>query len=90
MYCLQKYNNSLLTTEANYMLHTRALTFSLEGEVAVGAVVWPDIGVGADVFAQHAGFLTADPTLLTDVFTTPAPTNINILLIGFESAGLPK
>lgn len=48
-------------------------------------VVWPDIGVGADVFAQHAGLLAADTTFLTDVFTSSTPANINILLIRFVS-----
>ena len=65
-----------------------ALTFCLEGEVAVDTVVRPDIRVGADVFAQHAGLFTADPTFLTDVFTTSAPTYVNILFIRLESVGL--
>lgn len=50
-------------------------------------VVWPEIRVGADVFAQHAGFLTADSTFLTDVFTTSTPTYVNIFFIRFESVG---
>lgn len=49
------------------------------------AVVRPDIGVGADVFAQHAWLLAADPTFLTDVFTSSTPTHVNILLIRFVS-----
>lgn len=48
-------------------------------------VVWPDIGVGADVFAQHAGLLAADTTFLADVFTSSTPTDVNILLIRFVS-----
>lgn len=52
------------------------------------AVVRPDVRVGADVFAQHAGLLAADTTFLTDVFASPTPTDINILLIRFVSAGL--
>lgn len=52
------------------------------------AVVWPDIRVGADVFAQHAGLLTADPTFLTDVFTASTPTYVNILFIRFVTVGL--
>lgn len=51
-------------------------------------VVWPDIRVGADVFAQHAGLLTADSTFLTDVFTTSSPTYVNVLFIRFVSVGL--
>lgn len=51
-------------------------------------VVRPDIRVGADVFAQHAGLLAADPTFLTDVFTSSTPTYVNILLVRFVSAGL--
>lgn len=51
-------------------------------------VVWPDIGVGANVFAQHAGLLAADPTFLADVFTSSTAAYINILLIRFVSVGL--
>lgn len=51
-------------------------------------VVWPDIRVGAYMFAQHAGLLAADPTFLTDVFTSSSPTYVNILLIRFVSVGL--
>lgn len=51
-------------------------------------VVWPDIRVGADVFAQHAGLLAANPTFLTDVFTSSTPTYVNILFIRFVSVGL--
>lgn len=65
-------------------------TFCLEGEVAVHAVVRPHVGVGADVLAQHAGLLAADATFLTDVFTSPTPTHVNILLIRFVSAGLQQ
>lgn len=54
------------------------------------AVVRPDVRVGADVFAQHAGLLAADATFLTDVFTSSTPTYINILLIRFVSAGLQQ
>lgn len=49
------------------------------------AVVGPDIGVGADVFSQHAGLLAADSTLLTDVFASSPSTYVNILLIGLVS-----
>lgn len=52
------------------------------------AVVWPDIRVGADVFAQHAGLLTANPAFLTDVFTSSTPTYVNILFIRFVSVRL--
>lgn len=64
------------------------LTFGLEGEVAVDTVVRPDIGVSADVFAQHARFLTANSTFLTDVFSSPAATHINVLLVRFVSVGV--
>lgn len=67
---------------------TSAPTFRLKGEVAVDAVIWPDIRVGADVFSQHAGLLAADPAFLTDVFAPSPSTHINILLIRFVSVGL--
>lgn len=51
------------------------------------AVVGPDVGVGADVLAQHAGLLAADTTFLADVFTSSTPAHVNILLIRFVSAG---
>lgn len=62
-------------------------TFSLEGEVAVDAVVRTDVRVGADVLAQHAGLLTADPTFLTDVLSTPSSTHIHVFFIRFVSVG---
>lgn len=49
------------------------------------AVVRPDIGVGADVFSQHAGLLAADSTFLADVFASSAATYVNILLVGLVS-----
>lgn len=52
------------------------------------AVVWPDIRVGPNVFAKHAGLFTTDPTFFTDVFTSSTPTYVNILFIGFVSVGL--
>lgn len=51
------------------------------------AVVRPDVRVGADMFAQHAGLLAADATFLTDVFASSTSTHVNILLIRFVSAG---
>lgn len=56
----------------------------------MGAVVGPYVRVGADVFTEHAGLLAADPTLLTDVFTTTTPTHIHIVLVRFESAGFTR
>lgn len=56
----------------------------------MAAVVRPDVRVGADVLAQHAGLLAADATLLTDVFTSSTPTDINILLVRLVSAGLQQ
>lgn len=58
-------------------------TFGLEGEVAELADVRPDIGVRADVFLQHAGFLAADAAFLADVFPSTATANVNIVLVGF-------
>ena len=74
----------------NTLLLPSALTFSLEGEVAVGAVIGPYVRVGADVFTEHAGLLAADPTLLTDVFTSTPPTHVHILFVRFESARLTE
>lgn len=64
------------------------LTFCLKGEIAVDTMVRPDIRVSTDVFAQHARLLAANPTFLTDVFTSPTATYINILLVRFVPVGL--
>lgn len=57
------------------------IPFSLEGEVAVDAVVRPDVRVSADVFTEHARLLTADPTLFTDVFTPASTSDVHVLFI---------
>lgn len=54
------------------------------------AVVRPHVRVGADVLAQHAGLLAADAAFLTDVFSSSAPTHVNILLIRFVSGSLQQ
>lgn len=59
------------------------LTFCFKREIALCAVIGTNIRVRADMFAQHAWLLTADPTLLTDVFTPSTPPYIHIVLIGF-------
>lgn len=61
-------------------------TFCFEGKVAELADVWPHISVCSDVLLQHAGFLTANATLLTDIFPSAATTNVNVVLIGFIPA----
>ena len=50
------------------------ISLCLEGEPAVSAVVGSEVGVGAEVFLQHGGFLAADATRLTDVLA-PAPAS---------------
>lgn len=49
------------------------------------AVVRPDVGVGPDMFSQHAGLLAADSTFLADVFASSTSTHVHILLIGLVS-----
>lgn len=51
------------------------------------AVVRPHVRVGSDVFAQHAGLLAADPTLLADVLPSPPAADVHVLLVRFVSAG---
>lgn len=46
--------------------------------------------MGADVFLQHAGFLTADATFLTDVLPSAATADIDVVLIGFVPATTDK
>lgn len=72
------------TEEKSVLLHLSklTLTFGLEGEVAELADIRPDVGVRSDVFLQHAWFLTADATLLADIFPSTSTTDINIVLIG--------
>lgn len=52
------------------------------------AVVRPHVRVGPDVFAQHAGLLAADPTLLADVFPSSTTADVHVLLVRFVSEGL--
>lgn len=59
------------------------LTFGLEGKVAELADVGPDVGVGPDVFLQHAGLLAADAALLADVLPPAAPAHVHVVLVGF-------
>lgn len=46
------------------------------------ANVWTDVCVRSDVLFQHAGLLTADTTLSTDVLPPATASYINILLVG--------
>ena len=48
-------------------------------------VVRPDIRVGADVFAQHAGLLAADAALLADVLPPASAADVHVVLVGFVS-----
>lgn len=56
-------------------------TFRLEREVAVRAVKWTDVRMSTDVFPQHARFLAADSTFLTDVFSSSTAPDVHILLV---------
>lgn len=40
----------------------------------------------ADVLLQHAGFLTADATLLADVLPSAAAAHVDVVLVGFVPA----
>lgn len=66
--------------------NSRIPTFGFEGKVTELADVRSDVRVGADVFLQHAGFLTADATFLTDVLPSAATANIDVVLVGFVPA----
>lgn len=66
------------------------LTFGLEREVAVRAVKWTDVRMSTDVFPQHARFLAADSTFLTDVFSSSTPSNVHILLIRLVTENIPQ
>lgn len=57
-------------------------TFGLEGKIAELADVGPHVGVRADVFLQHAGFLAANAALLADVFAPTAPAHVHIVFVG--------
>lgn len=59
------------------------LTFSFESKVADPAYVRPHIRVGPDVFFQHAGLLTADTALLTNVFSPASASDIHVIFVGF-------
>lgn len=62
-------------------------TFSFESEVADPADVGSDVSVGAYVFLQHARFLTADATLLTDILPPASASHVHIVLIGLKPEG---
>lgn len=64
----------------------RSPTFCLEGEVTELADVRSDVRVSADVFLQHAGFLTADATFLTDVLPSAAAAHVDVVLVGLVPA----
>lgn len=49
--------------------------------MTVLAHIGPDVSVGADVLLQHAGFLAANSTFLTNIFPSAAASNIYILFI---------
>lgn len=70
--------------------NSRIPTFGFEGKVTELADVRSDVRVGADVFLQHAGFLTADATFLTDVLPSAATPNIDVVLVGFVPAATDK
>lgn len=55
-------------------------TFGFEGKVAVLADVGPSVRVQPYVFAQHAGFLTANSTLFTYISAPPTAPDIHVLL----------
>lgn len=48
------------------------------------ADIGADICVSADVFLQHAGLFTADPTLTTYILPPTSPSHIYILFIRFK------
>lgn len=61
----------------------RTPTFSFKSKVAELADIWPDIGVCADMFLQHAWLLTTNSTLFTDVLPSSSSPHVNIVFIGF-------
>lgn len=70
--------------------NARIPTFGFEGKVTELADVRSDVRVGADVFLQHAGFLTADATFLTNVLPSAATANIDVVLVRFVPATTDK
>lgn len=58
------------------------LTFSFKSKVADPADVRPHVCMGPDVFFQHARLLTANATLLTNVFSPASTSDIHIVFIG--------
>lgn len=58
------------------------LTFSFKSKVADPADVRSHICMGPDMFFQHAWLLTADPTLLANVFSPASTSDIHIIFIG--------
>lgn len=57
------------------------LTFGFKSKVTVLADVRPDVCVRANVFLQHAGFLAANSTLLTNILPSSTASHIHILFV---------
>lgn len=70
--------------ERNHLVYKlkRMLTFSFKSKVADPADVRPHICMGPDVFFQHARLLTANATLLANVFTPASTPDVHIVFIG--------
>ncbi len=58
------------------------VALGLEAEVAILAGVGPDVGVRADVFFQHGGFLAADAARVADVFAAPPAAYVGVVVVG--------
>lgn len=61
---------------------THMPTFSFKSKVANPADVRPHICVGPDVLFQHARLLTANATLLANVFPPASTSDIHVLFAG--------
>lgn len=59
------------------------LTFSFKSKVADPADIRSHVCMGPNVFFQHAWLLTANTTLLTNVFPPSSTSDIHIVFIGF-------
>ena len=64
------------------------IAFRLEAEVAILACEGPNVGVGADMFLQHGGFLASDAAAVADVLSPPATPDVCVVVVSGLVAAL--
>ena len=58
------------------------VALGLEAEVAVLALVGPEVGVCPDVLLQHGGLLAPDPAAVADVLAPSPAADVRVVVVG--------